>query len=174
MLFVFIYAYWCQTRFPYQTYVLFTIVTIGVTRGTGTAYRPKHIRLPPLLCGVYITYVYPRYFVELVLHTFTPFVLWSSYYIRLPPLFCGVCITYVYPRCFVEFVLHMFTLVVLWSSYYSINSFIQCYIYHCFCLFSIAIMCVRRITTFSIFIILLQIEHTPSPMEKRNNWQTSR
>jgi hypothetical protein len=38
VLFVFIYVYRCQTQFPYQTYMLFTIVTIGATRGTGTAY----------------------------------------------------------------------------------------------------------------------------------------
>jgi hypothetical protein len=67
-------VYRCQTRFPYQTYVLFTIAMIGATRGTGTAYRPKHIRLPPLFCGVCITYVYPRCLVEFVLHTFTPVV----------------------------------------------------------------------------------------------------
>jgi hypothetical protein len=29
-----------------------------------------YIRLPPLFCGVRITYVYPRCFVEFVLHTF--------------------------------------------------------------------------------------------------------
>ena len=55
VLFVFIYVYRCQTRFPYQTYVSFTIATIGATRRTGTAYRPKLIRLPPLFCGVCIT-----------------------------------------------------------------------------------------------------------------------
>jgi hypothetical protein len=112
MLFVFIYVYRCQTLFPYQTYVSFTIAMIGATRGTGTAYRSKLIRLPPLFCGVCITYVYTRCLVELVLHTFIPVVLWSLYYIRLPPLFSRVCITYVYPRCFVEFELHRFTPVV--------------------------------------------------------------
>jgi hypothetical protein len=77
----FIYAYWCQTRFPYQAYMLFTIVTIGVTRGTGTAYRSETHTFTPL--G----------FVEFALHTLTPVVLWSPYYICLSPLCCGVRIT---------------------------------------------------------------------------------
>ena len=120
MLFVFIYVYRCQTLFPYQTYVSFTIAMIGATRGTGTAYRSKLI--------------------------------------RLPPLFCGVCITYVYPRCLVEFVLHTFTPVVSWSLYYSINSFVLYRsLFLSLCLFSIAIMCVLRMTAsdypFCIFII---------------------
>jgi ABC-type uncharacterized transport system substrate-binding protein len=78
----------------------------------------KHIRLPPLFCGVRITYAYPHCFVEIVLHTLNPVVLWSSYYVRLPLLFCGVRITYVYPHCFVEIVLHTLNPVVLWSSHH--------------------------------------------------------
>ena len=55
VLFIFIYVYRCQTQFPYQTYVLFTIAMIGATRGTGTAYRSET-------------------------HTFTSVVLWSLYF----------------------------------------------------------------------------------------------
>jgi hypothetical protein len=55
----------------------------------------KQRRLTPLFCGDRNTYAYPRCFVEIVLYTFTPVVLWGSYYIRLPQLFCGVRITYV-------------------------------------------------------------------------------
>ena len=47
----------------------------------------NYIRLPTLFCGVRITYVYTRCFVEFVLHMFFPLVLWSSYCIRLTPLF---------------------------------------------------------------------------------------
>jgi hypothetical protein len=86
------YAYWCQARF--QTDVSLTIAKMGATRGTGTAYRSETHTFTPVLCGVRIIYVYPRCFVEFVLHTFTPVVLWSSYYIRLSPLFCEDRITY--------------------------------------------------------------------------------
>ena len=81
-------------------------------------WNSYYIRSPPLFCGVRITYVYPRCFVEFILPKFTPVVLWSLYYIRLPPLCCGVRITYVYPCCFVEFVLHTLNPVVLWVKYY--------------------------------------------------------
>jgi hypothetical protein len=49
MLFVFIYVYRCQTQFPYQTYVSFTIVTIGATRGTGTTYPSNTSTLIPVM-----------------------------------------------------------------------------------------------------------------------------
>ena len=52
VLLVFIYAYRCQPRFPYQTYVSFTIVTIGPLKEQEQLTGPKNIRLPPLFSGV--------------------------------------------------------------------------------------------------------------------------
>jgi len=51
VLFVCIYVYRCQTPFHYQTYVSFTIVTIGALEEQELLTGPKHIRLPPLFCG---------------------------------------------------------------------------------------------------------------------------
>jgi len=55
VLYVFSYVYRCPTRFPYQAYVSFTIVTIGATRGTGPTYRSETHTFTPLFSGYRIT-----------------------------------------------------------------------------------------------------------------------
>ena len=53
MLFVFIYAYWCPTRFPYQMmFVSFNGNTTGVTRGTGIAKPSEAPEFTPVFSGV--------------------------------------------------------------------------------------------------------------------------
>ena len=43
MLFVFLYVYWCPTRFTYQLVIMsFNSNTTGVTCGAGTASFPEH------------------------------------------------------------------------------------------------------------------------------------
>jgi hypothetical protein len=53
MLFVFIYAYWCPTRFPYQ--IIFNVLnsnTTGVTSGEGTDYPSGASVFTSVLSGV--------------------------------------------------------------------------------------------------------------------------
>jgi hypothetical protein len=50
MLFVFIYGYWCPTRFPYQMmFVSFNSNTTGVTRGAGSV---RHSGVPEFTSGL--------------------------------------------------------------------------------------------------------------------------
>jgi len=47
MLFVFIYVYYCPTRFPYRMIVLITRNTISSTSGAGTAYHAEASKFDP-------------------------------------------------------------------------------------------------------------------------------
>ena len=53
MLFVFIYVYWCPTRFLYQMmFVTFNSNTTGVTCGAGTAYPSGTPEFTPDFSGI--------------------------------------------------------------------------------------------------------------------------
>ena len=48
MQYIFIYVYWCSTRFPYQMmFMSFNSNTTGVTSEAGT----EHMSSPPVLCN---------------------------------------------------------------------------------------------------------------------------
>ena len=58
MLFVFIYVYWCPTRFPYQMmFVLLNSNSTGANSGAGTAYTfPKHPTSTPYFSEVHVAW----------------------------------------------------------------------------------------------------------------------
>jgi len=57
MLFVFIYTYWCPTRFPYQIIFIFLDSnTTGVTSGAGTDYPSGVSEFTSVLSGVRVAH----------------------------------------------------------------------------------------------------------------------
>ena len=83
MLFVFIYTYWCPTRFPYQMmFVSFNSSTMGVISGAGIANPFWSTWVPLIFSGV------------LVSRSFVLYVVYCTLLFPLCPFSFGNCIVY--------------------------------------------------------------------------------
>jgi len=81
MLFVFIYVYWCSTRFPYHMMFVTLTVMTGVTSGAGPAYPSWSLEFTSVFGGVRVAQSLVFYVVFCrSLFVILSFLLW--------PLFC--------------------------------------------------------------------------------------